>query len=68
MSRLSLREEDIVRISLEFLSNRELHITQLALVSAKKINSRHYVMINNNISGTRNWRNQWNILRRCAVS
>lgn len=31
MSRLNLREEDIVRISLEFLSNRELHITQLSL-------------------------------------
>lgn len=31
MSKLTLREEDIVRISLEFLSNRELHITQLSL-------------------------------------
>jgi hypothetical protein len=31
MSRLTLREEDIVRISLEFLSNRELHISQLSL-------------------------------------
>jgi hypothetical protein len=30
-SRLSLREEDIIRISLEFLYNRELHISQLAL-------------------------------------
>lgn len=31
MSRLTLREEDIVRVSLEFLSNRELHIAQLSL-------------------------------------
>lgn len=31
MSRLTLREEDIVRVSLEFLSNRELHISQLSL-------------------------------------
>jgi len=30
-SRLALREEDIIRISLEFLHNRELHISQLAL-------------------------------------
>ncbi|CRK96255.1 CLUMA_CG009681, isoform A, partial [Clunio marinus] len=30
-SRLALREEDIIRISLEFLSNRELHISQLSL-------------------------------------
>lgn len=30
-SRLSLREEDILRVSLEFLQNRELHITQLSL-------------------------------------
>lgn len=31
MSRLALREEDIIRISLEFLNNRELHISQLSL-------------------------------------
>lgn len=31
MSRLALREEDIIRISLEFLYNRELHISQLSL-------------------------------------
>lgn len=30
-SRLALREEDIIRASLEFLSNRELHISQLSL-------------------------------------
>jgi hypothetical protein len=30
-SRLALREEDIIRISLEFLYNRELHISQLSL-------------------------------------
>jgi hypothetical protein len=30
-SRLALREEDIIRISLEFLNNRELHISQLSL-------------------------------------
>lgn len=30
-SRLALREEDIIRISLEFLFNRELHISQLSL-------------------------------------
>ncbi|XP_058831873.1 WD repeat-containing protein 47 isoform X1 [Topomyia yanbarensis] len=30
-ARLSLREEDIVRLSLEFLNNRELHISQLSL-------------------------------------
>jgi hypothetical protein len=31
MARLALREEDIIRISLEFLYNRELHISQLSL-------------------------------------
>uniref|UniRef100_A0A182QCF6 CTLH domain-containing protein n=1 Tax=Anopheles farauti TaxID=69004 RepID=A0A182QCF6_9DIPT len=30
-ARLSLREEDIVRLALEFLNNRELHISQLSL-------------------------------------
>lgn len=30
-SRLSLREEDIIRVALEFLQNRELHISQLSL-------------------------------------
>ena len=30
-SRLALREEDIIRVSLEFLNNRELHISQLSL-------------------------------------
>jgi hypothetical protein len=30
-ARLSLREEDIVKLSLEFLNNRELHISQLSL-------------------------------------
>lgn len=30
-SRLTLKEEDIIRISLEFLFNRELHISQLSL-------------------------------------
>jgi len=28
---LSLREEDVVRLALEFLHNRELHISQLSL-------------------------------------
>lgn len=30
-ARLALREEDVVRLSLEFLHNRELHISQLSL-------------------------------------
>lgn len=30
-SRLALREEDVVRLALEFLYNRELHISQLSL-------------------------------------
>lgn len=30
-ARLSLREEDVVRLSLEFLHNRELHISQLSI-------------------------------------
>lgn len=30
-ARLTLREEDVVRLTLEFLHNRELHITQLSL-------------------------------------
>ncbi|KAL1398368.1 hypothetical protein pipiens_009026 [Culex pipiens pipiens] len=30
-ARLSLREEDVVRLTLEFLNNRELHISQLSL-------------------------------------
>ncbi|XP_065162382.1 WD repeat-containing protein 47 isoform X2 [Atheta coriaria] len=30
-ARLTLREEDVVRLALEFLHNRELHITQLSL-------------------------------------
>lgn len=30
-ARLALREEDVVRLALEFLHNRELHITQLSL-------------------------------------
>lgn len=30
-ARLALREEDIVRLTLEFLENRELHISQLSL-------------------------------------
>lgn len=30
-SRLALREEDVVRLTLEFLYNRELHISQLSL-------------------------------------
>ncbi|CAG9818593.1 unnamed protein product [Phaedon cochleariae] len=30
-ARLSLREEDVVRLALEFLHNRELHISQLSL-------------------------------------
>lgn len=30
-ARLILREEDVVRLTLEFLHNRELHITQLSL-------------------------------------
>ncbi|KAL5286230.1 WDR47 family protein [Megaselia abdita] len=30
-ARLALREEDVVRLSLEFLDNRELHISQLSL-------------------------------------
>lgn len=30
-ARLTLREEDVVRLSLEFLHNRELHISQLSL-------------------------------------
>lgn len=28
---LSLREEDVIRLSLEFLQNRSLHISQLSL-------------------------------------
>lgn len=30
-ARLALREEDVVRLSLEFLHNRELHISQLSI-------------------------------------
>lgn len=30
-ARLTLREEDVVRLALEFMHNRELHITQLSL-------------------------------------
>lgn len=30
-ARLALREEDVVRLTLEFLHNRELHISQLSL-------------------------------------
>lgn len=30
-TRLNLREDDVVRLTLEFLSNRELHITQLSM-------------------------------------
>lgn len=30
-ARLTLREEDVVRLALEFLHNRELHISQLSL-------------------------------------
>lgn len=30
-AQLSLREEDVVRLSLEFLNSRELHISQLSL-------------------------------------
>lgn len=30
-ARLALREEDVVRLTLEFLQNRELNITQLSL-------------------------------------
>lgn len=30
-ARLALREEDVVRLALEFLHNRELHISQLSL-------------------------------------